>query len=77
MAENAFRILAGKCNSCDCGCPAIMEAPNGEDVVIVGDTAAKLLNEAQVRARIGQGEAAIVISKALLLEALASLGFEL
>jgi hypothetical protein len=73
MDEHDFWVLAGRCGGCGCGCPAIMEAANGEDVVIIGDAAAKLLTAAEVRGRIGDGEAAVVISKALLLEALETL----
>jgi hypothetical protein len=67
-----FRILATRCGSCGCGCPTIMEA--GEDViVVVGSTANSLLQAAAVTKKTGDGEAAVVIPKSLLLEALRSL----
>ncbi len=71
MAEK-FRILATRCGSCSCGCPTIMEA--GEDsVVIVGSAADTLLNAAAVKEKTGAGEAAVVIPRSLLIEALKAL----
>ena len=71
MADK-FRVLATRCGSCGCGCPTIMEA--GEDsVVIVGSAADALLNAAAVKEKTGAGEAAVVIPKSLLIEALKSL----
>jgi hypothetical protein len=67
-----FRILATRCGSCGCGCPTIMEA--GEDsVVIVGAAASSLLDAAAVKERTGHGEAAVVIPRSLLVEALKAL----
>jgi hypothetical protein len=71
MADK-FRILATRCGSCGCGCPTIMEA--GEDsVVIVGSAADALLNAQQVKDKTGAGEAAVVIPRSLLLEAMKAL----
>jgi hypothetical protein len=70
--RDEFRILATRCGSCGCGCPTIMEA-GGDSVVIVGSAADSLLDAAAVKARTGDGEAAVVIPKSLLLEALRSL----
>ena len=67
-----FQILATRCGSCGCGCPTIMEA--GEDsVVIVGAAASSLLDAAAVKERTGNGEAAVVIPRSLLVEALKAL----
>ncbi|ADP70128.1 hypothetical protein Rvan_0852 [Rhodomicrobium vannielii ATCC 17100] len=73
MRETTFEILAARCgdSGCGCGCPTIMQA--GDDVVIVGDGASRLIEAASVRERIGEGEAAVVIPRALLVEALANL----
>ncbi len=71
MADK-YRILAARCGSCGCGCPTIMEA--GEDsIVIVGSAADSLLEAAVVKEKTGAGEAAVVIPKSLLIEALKSL----
>lgn len=72
MSNAGFKILATRCGSCGCGCPTIMEAP-GDEVVIVGLTQSDLLSHAAVTAKVGDGEAAVVIPKSLLLEALKSL----
>ncbi len=70
--QEKFRILATRCGSCGCGCPTIMEA--GEDlVVIVGSAADALLNAAAVKEKTGAGEAAVVIPRSLLVEALKAL----
>lgn len=71
--DKEFQLIAGRCGSCGCGCPAILEAANGQDIVIIGDAASALLSSAEVQQRIGSGEAAIVISKQLLREALSRL----
>ncbi|MBT3069840.1 hypothetical protein KKP04_03025 [Rhodomicrobium sp. Az07] len=73
MREKTFEILAGRCGDggCGCGCPTIMQS--GDDVVIVGDAASRLIEAASVRERIGAGEAAVVIPRALLVEALEAL----
>jgi hypothetical protein len=49
-----------------------MEAPN-DSIVIVGSTANFLVENAAVKEKIGNGEAAVVIPKSLLIEALRSL----
>ena len=67
-----FRVLATRCGSCGCGCPTIMEAPN-DSIVIIGSTANFLIDNAVVKEKIGNSEAAVVISKSLLIEALRSL----
>ena len=67
-----FRVLATRCGSCGCGCPTIMEAPN-DSIVIIGSTANLLVENAAVNEKIGNGEAAVVIPKSLLIEALRSL----
>ena len=67
-----FRVLATRCGSCGCGCPTIIEAPN-DSIVIVGSTANVLVDNAAVKEKIGNGEAAVVIPKSLLIEALRSL----
>jgi hypothetical protein len=71
MSEK-FRILATRCGSCGCGCPTIMEA--GDDsVVIVGSIANALVEAAAVKEKTGSGEAAVVIPRSLLIEALQAL----
>ena len=67
-----FRVLATRCGSCGCGCPTIMEAPD-DSIVIIGSTANLLVENAAVNKKIGNGEAAVVIPKSLLIEALRSL----
>ncbi len=67
-----FRILATRCGSCGCGCPTIMEAGD-QSIVVVGSVANSLINAAAVREKTGDGEAAVVIPKSLLLEALQAL----
>ena len=73
MSNAEFKILATLCGSCGCGCPTIMESASGDDVVIVGLTQSDLLSHAAVTGKIGEGEAAVVIPKSLLLEALKKL----
>ena len=70
--SDEFRILATRCGSCGCGCPTIMEAADGS-IVIVGSVANSLLEAAAVKEKTGAGEAAVVIPKSLLTEALQSL----
>lgn len=72
MQEHKFRILAGRCHTADC-CPTIMESQDSQEIVIVGDGLNRLLASPDVRSKIGDGEAAVVIPRALLLEALKSL----
>ena len=67
-----FRILATRCGSCGCGCPTIMEASDGS-IVVVGSAVNTLLQAAAVMDKTGEGEAAVVIPKSLLIEALRSL----
>jgi len=67
-----FRVLATRCGSCGCGCPTIMEAPD-DSIVIIGSTVDFLIENAVVKQKIGNGEAAVVIPKSLLIEALRSL----
>lgn len=70
--KSGFRILAGRCGSCGCGCPTIMEAPD-DSIVVVGSIANSLIHAVPVREKTGDGEAAVVIPKSLLIEALQSL----
>lgn len=74
MANEDFRILATRCGSCGCGCPTIMESADGYSIVIVGTARDPALALDSVRARIGEGEAAVMIPKELLLEALKAIG---
>ncbi len=70
--SDEYRILATRCGSCGCGCPTIMEA--GDDsIVVVGTIASALLEAAAVKDKTGAGEAAVLIPKSLLIEALRSL----
>jgi len=68
MNKADLRILATRCHTDSC-CPAIMESSDGEEVVIVGGATGALLASSSVRARVGTGEAAVVIPKSLFLEA--------
>jgi hypothetical protein len=70
--SDEFRILATRCGSCGCGCPAILEGPN-DSIVVVGSITNSLIHAAAVREKTGGGEAAVVIPKTLLIEALRSL----
>jgi hypothetical protein len=68
-----FRVLATtRCGSCGCGCPTIMEAPN-DSIVIIGSSTSPLIDAFSVKEKTGNGEAAVVIPKSLLIEALRSL----
>jgi hypothetical protein len=70
--SDVFRILATSCGSCGCGCPTIMEA--GDDAIVVVGLATNALVEATaVKSRTGEGEAAVVIPKSLLIEAIQAL----
>ncbi len=70
--SDEFRVLATRCGSCGCGCPTIMETA-GDSIVVVGSIANSIINAAAVREKTGDGEAAVVIPKSLLIEALRSL----
>lgn len=72
MQEKQFRVLAARCHTSSC-CPAIMESRDSEEIVIVGDAANALLAAQDVKKKIGEGEAAVVIPKSLLIEALKAL----
>ncbi len=68
MSETDLRVLATRCHTSSC-CPTIIESPDGEEVVIVGDIASAILASASVQQRVGPEEAAVVIPKGLFLEA--------
>ncbi|MFY9641587.1 MAG: hypothetical protein WA384_02680 [Rhodomicrobium sp.] len=70
--SDEFRVLATRCGSCGCGCPTIMETAD-DSIVVVGSIANSLIHAAAVREKTGAGEAAVVIPKSLLIEALRSL----
>lgn len=69
MKKTELRILATRCHTATC-CPTIMASETGEEIVIVGDAASLLLASPTVTAKVGEGEAAVVISRDLLLEAM-------
>ncbi len=69
MSDAELRVLAERCHTSSC-CPAILESPDGQEVVIVGSVASALLSNASVQKRIGADEVAIVIPKSLIIEAL-------
>ena len=75
MKEAAkFKLVATvKCGSCGCGCPTILEAEGGDELVIVGRLDEITLRAEAVRQHVGEGETAIVIPRHLLLEAAKSL----
>ncbi len=68
MSHTGLRVLATRCHTSSC-CPTIFESPNGEEVVIVGSVASKLLASTSVQEKISSEEAAVVIPKSLLVEA--------
>lgn len=70
--SDEFRVLAARCGSCGCGCPTIMEAPDNS-IVIIGSSVSALIDAASVKEKTGHGEAAVVIPKSLLIEAMRSL----
>jgi len=72
MRKKELRVLAGCCHTATC-CPSIMESGESEEIVIVGDALNGLLASPDVKRKIGKGEAAVVIPRALLIEALKSL----
>ena len=70
--SDEFRVLATRCGGCDCGCPTILEATD-DSIVIIGSSTSSLIDAAAVKEKTGNGEAAVVIPKSLLIEALRSL----
>ena len=73
-AGQSFKLVATvKCGSCGCGCPTVLEAENGEDLVIVGKLDGMVARAAAVTQHVGEGEIAVIIPKSLLLEAAKSL----
>jgi hypothetical protein len=72
MQKSELRVLATRCHTASC-CPTILASDNGDDIVIVGNAASALLASPAVTGKVGQGEAAVVIPRDLLLEALKSL----
>jgi hypothetical protein len=72
--SGTFRLVATvKCGACGCGCPTVLEAGNGEDLVIVGKLDELVARAAAVKQHVGEGEIAVVIPKSLLLAAARSL----
>jgi hypothetical protein len=69
MQKNELRILATLCHTATC-CPTVIESQNSDEIIIVGDAVSALLASPIVTAKIGQSEAAVVIPKDLLLEAM-------
>ena len=68
-----FKLLATvKCGSCGCGCPTVLEADNG-DLVIVGKLDSDIAAVEAVKQYIGEGETAVTIPRSLLLQAVKSL----
>jgi len=72
MQKNTLRVLAARCHTDSC-CPVIMESQESDEIVIVGDALNDLLAFPDVKRKIGEGEAAVVIPRSLLLEALKKL----
>jgi hypothetical protein len=70
--KSELRVLSTRCHTANC-CPTIMLSDSGGEVVIVGDAAHSLLSSRAVIEKTGEGEAAIVIPRDLLLEAVAAL----
>jgi hypothetical protein len=69
-AGRNFKLIATvKCSSCECGCPTVLEAENGDDLVIVGKLDEIIARANAVKQHVGEGEIAVVIPKSLLLEA--------
>jgi hypothetical protein len=73
-AGRTFKLVATvKCGSCGCGCPTVLEADNGDDLVIVGRLDEIVARASAVKQHVGDGEIAVVIPKSLLLQAAKSL----
>ena len=72
MQKNTLRVLAASCHTDSC-CPVIMESQESDEIVIVGDAMNDLPACRDVKRKIGEGEAAVVIPRSLLLEALRKL----
>lgn len=70
MSEEEIRVLATLCSPCCNNCPTVIEAADGENIVVVGKTGDPALSADAVKKYVGDGEAAVVIPKSLLLEAL-------
>lgn len=69
-ADRNFKLIAtANCGSCGCGCPTVLEAENGDDLVIVGKLDELIARANAVKQHVGEGEIAVVIPKSLLLEA--------
>lgn len=72
MQEKQLRVLASRCHTASC-CPTILECSDSDEIVIVGDALNALLAFPDVKSKIGEGEAAVVIPRAILIEALKAL----
>ncbi|MEM7775853.1 MAG: hypothetical protein AAF732_09610 [Pseudomonadota bacterium] len=70
MSADQFRILAKLCDPCCDNCPTIMESADGQSVVVVGKIGDPSVSSDEVKRHIGDGEAAVIIPKSLLLEAM-------
>jgi len=70
--KSEMRVLATRCHTANC-CPTIMLSESGTEIIIVGNAAHTLLLSRTVTEKTGEGEAAIVISRDLLLEAVEAL----
>jgi hypothetical protein len=70
--KSGLRILATRCHTSSC-CPTVMVSESGAEIVIVGNSAHTLLSSPAVSEKTGEHEAAIVISRDLLLEAVQAL----
>ncbi len=68
MSDAGLRVLASRCHTSSC-CPAVLESPGSDEIVIIGSLASSLLTIAKVQEKVGTAEAAVVIPKSLLLEA--------
>jgi hypothetical protein len=66
--HDKLRVLAARCHTDSC-CPAIMESNESDEIVIIGYALNELLASPDVQRKIGEGEAAVVIPRTLLLEA--------
>ncbi|MGO9486184.1 MAG: hypothetical protein ACLPX9_16640 [Rhodomicrobium sp.] len=73
MQKQQLRVLASRCHTATC-CPTILECRDSGEIIIVGDALNALLASPAVKRKIGEGEAAVVIPRAVLIEALKSLG---
>ncbi len=73
MQNEKYTVISTRCGSCGCGCPTILQIDKSDELVVVGRLSAHILEDQAVIKHVGEGEAAVIIPRSLLLEAAKSL----